>query len=328
MTEPTKVSPTEDGIRLMRWFARHYPRLSQGEFRKLCRTGQVRVNAGRVRGNEVLHAGDVIRIPPSAALSRREVEDKRQEAGGRFSLADLEKLRRQIIHDDRDIVVFDKPAGLAVQGGTGVKKSLDKMAAALFPHETILLVHRLDRETSGVIVLAKNQAAAQKLAEEFKSKSAKKEYLALLAGSPRQKSGVIDDFVAKGHVMDAEEAAAFGEETGAKPQRAVTKYKVLGELPGVLSWVLFVPLTGRTHQLRLHSAFALRAPIVGDRLYGRPDASGSDDKLKAMIESDNLFLLARRLTFRHPGTGKNMTVQAELPGFMKSVVKLLGFESA
>jgi len=327
MVEPIKVSPTEDGIRLMRWFVRRYPRMPQGEFRKLCRTGQIRVNAGRVRGNEILNTGDVVRIPPAAQSFAATTENRKpkNESGGSFSMSDLEKLRRRIIHDDDDIVVFDKPAGLAAQGGTGISKSLDKMAAALFPHSIVLLVHRLDRETSGAIVLAKNQAAAQSLAEQFQSKTAAKEYLALLTGVPAKKRGTIENFMAKGRVMDAEEAAEFKARTGLKVNRAVTKYKVLDEMPGVLAWVQFCPETGRTHQLRMHAAFSLGAPIVGDQLYGR-ESGVKDNKLKAMIESDKLFLLAHRLSFRHPRTNKIITIRAALPEFMKSAIELLGFK--
>jgi len=325
VVEPVKVSPTEDGIRLMRWFARHYPRLSQGEFRKLCRTGQIRINAGRVRGNEILHAGDIVRIPPVATSAAKREERKKEEGGGKFSMSDLEKLRKRIIHDDRDLVAFDKPAGLAVQGGTGIVKSLDKMAAALFPHDNILLVHRLDRETSGVIVLAKNQRAAQGLAAEFQSKNARKEYLALLSGRVKQKRGTIDNFMTRGRVFDPEEAEVFKAETGLRPQRAVTRYKVLNEIPGILAWVQFMPETGRTHQLRLHAAFSLGAPIVGDALYGGERGQKMETDLRAMIGSDNLFLFAHQLTFRHPATGKTMTVRAQLPEFMKTVLGLLGF---
>jgi len=332
--QPTKVSPTEEGIRLMRWFSRHYPRLSQGEFRKLCRTGQIRVNAGRVRGGEILHANDMIRVPPVAqgAALKPGNEKSRTGSGGNFSLADLEKLRQRIIHDDDDIVVFNKPAGLASQGGTGISKSLDKMAAALFPHSTVLLVHRLDRETSGAIVLAKNQSAAQILSGQFQSKTAGKEYLALLSGSVGKKRGTIDNFVSKGHVMDAEEAEIFKAQTGFKPHRAVTRYKILGEVTGengkfgALSWVQFMPDTGRTHQLRMHAALSLGAPIVGDRLYGRPRKT--DNRLKTMMEGDRLFLLSHRLAFRHPRTGKNVTIRAPLPEFMKSATALLGFEES
>lgn len=181
MASIANVSKTEDGTRLMRWFLRHYPSMPQREFYKLCRGGQIRVNSSRVRGNEVLRAGDAVRIPPT--LSNYEKPMQKTEGGDNFSLDDLEMLRRCIIHSDDDIVVFDKPAGLAVQGGTGIRKSVDKMAAALFPYDRIALVHRLDRETSGILVVAKSQRAAQSLAAQFQGKTAHKEYLALLRGS-------------------------------------------------------------------------------------------------------------------------------------------------
>ena len=326
--QPIKVSPTEDGIRLNRWFGRHCPKLSVGEYRKLCRTGQIRINAGRCRGNEILHDGDIIRVPPGAVQAQG-VERKKptMESGARFSLKDLEQLRQCIIHDDPDIVVFNKPAGLATQGGTGIKKSLDKMAAALFPYDTILLVHRLDRETSGIIVCAKDQRAAQHLAAEFQGKTAVKEYLALLQGVPKNKFGVIDNFMLKGQVLDAEEAGAYENATGNKPRRAITKYQVLDAIPGAVSWVQFMPQTGRTHQLRMHAAFSLKCPIVGDGLYNGPAAKAviADNKLAAVIDGRRLFLLAHRLSFRHPRTGKIMTMTAQLPYFMKMAVDLLGF---
>ena len=324
------ISPTEDGIRLKRWAKRHYPKLSDGEFHKLCRSGQLRVNSARCRGDEVLHSGDALRLPPFLApLAQREAGGRRQETGSLFSLADLEKLRKRIIQDDPDFVAFDKPAGLAVQGGTGIKKSLDKMAAALFPYDTVLPVHRLDKETSGVIVFAKNQRAAQHLASEFQGKSAAKEYMALLRGGVLQRRGVIDNFIVKGKVLSEEEAGEFLRETGTRPQRAVTRYEVLGQLPGILSWVRFNPQTGRTHQLRLHSAFSLDAPIVGDSLYGQNDkwAKGQMDALDSVLESNKLFLFAQRLSFRHPATRKIITIRAQMPGFMASVAKFLEFDA-
>jgi len=332
MTTPIKVSPTEEGIRLHRWFGRHYPGLNQGELRKLCRTGQIRVNSLRCKGNEFLRDGDVIRVPPSAqSAQKKETRDKRVDTGEKFSLRDLENLRRNIIHNDADIVVFNKPAGLAAQGGTGIKKSLDKMAAALFPFDTVLLVHRLDRETSGIIVLAKNQSAAQKLAAQFQDKTARKEYLALIEGSVSPKAGLIDNFMVKGRVLDEAQAEEFKKQTNTRPQRAITKYEVLNELPGIVSWMRFVPLTGRTHQLRLHAAFSLGAPIVGDELYGNLEKkdpgniSAVEENLKSLINSNNLFLFAHRLTFRHPGTGKIITLKAELPDFMRGPIKFLEF---
>ncbi len=329
MIVPIQVSPTEDGVRINRWFGRHYPNLKLPEFRRLCRTGQIRINAGRCRGNEILRAGDVIRIPPLAAASARYNNSENKSntgSGDKFSLADLEMLRRCIIHNDEDIVVFNKPAGLAVQGGTGIKKSVDKIAAALFPYDTVLLVHRIDRETSGILVVAKNQNAAQKLSDEFQTKSASKEYLALLMGSVTPKSGTIDTFMVKGQVLTNEEASVYEKVSDSKPRRAITKYKVLGELDNILTWVQFLPETGRTHQLRLHAAQYLNAPIVGDDLYGgvRPL---SGDNIDVLLSSKHLFLFARRISFKHPRTGKIITIVADLPDFMKPVVKLLGLDT-
>ena len=319
MAEFIKISEVEDGTRLLRWFLRHYPGMPQREFYKLCRGGQIRINSSRCKGMEILTAGDVVRIPPTLQ-SFQKVASK-TETGEKYSLSDLEELRKCIIHNDSDIVVFNKPAGLAVQGGTGIKKSIDKMVAALFPYDKTSLVHRLDRETSGLLVVAKNQKAAQELAKQFQSKVAHKEYLALLQGTVANKSGVIDNYVIKGRVFPDSASAP----KDSHPQRAITEYKVLGEASGLLTWVLFSPKTGRTHQLRLHSAYSLHAPIVGDDLYGitRGNLSGA---LGALLKTQKLFLFAYKITFRHPGTGKIITLQAQLPDFMQSVVKFLEFK--
>lgn len=319
MANTLAVSKTEDGIRLMRWFLRHFPALRQPEFYRLCRGGQIRVNSGRVRGNEILRAGDQIRIPPTVAGYA--TAPKKSECGERFSLADLEKLRRCIIHNDDDIVVFDKPAGIAVQGGTGIRKSIDKMAAAMFPYDKISLVHRLDKETSGVLVVAKNQNAAQKLSAAFQTKTAQKEYLALLAGAVNPPRGVIDNYMVKGRVFDSPSRV---DGTGQHPQRAITEYAVIGSAGGHLSWVRFWPRTGRTHQLRMHSAFSLNAPIVGDGLYG--GAVKLDGALGAAMATNNLFLLAYKITFQHPGTGRMVTFRAGVPDFMAPVLKFLEFK--
>ena len=317
MAELKIVSQTEDGTRLMRWFGRHFPSLSSAEFHKLCRGGQIRLKSSRVRGTEILRSGDAIRVPPtiSGYVTDRA---KKTESGDKFSLSDLEQLRKCIIHSDDDIVVFDKPGGLAVQGGTGIRKSVDKMAAALFPYAKISLVHRLDRETSGVLVVAKTQRAAQALASEFQSKTARKEYLALLNGNIKKKQDVIDNYIVKGQVFDS--LTKTNNKTGQRPQRAITEYQVLASA-GCVSWVLFKPKTGRTHQLRIHSSLCLNAPIIGDDLYGRNKKM--DAALKAMLKTNNLHLLAYRLTFRHPTSGKTLTFNASIPEFMKPVMKLL-----
>ncbi len=310
------VSQTEEGARLHRWFLRRFPSMPQRQFYKLCRGGQIRVNSSRVSGNEILRAGDVVRIPPT--LGGYAVAPKKTESGDAFSLSDLEMLRRCIIHDDNDVVAFDKPAGLSVQGGTGIRKSIDKMAAALFPYDKISLVHRLDKETSGILVVAKNQIAAQRLAQQFQNKTAQKQYLALLNGRVSPERGTIDNYMLKGQVFDSPQRLNSG--TGPRPQRAITDYSVLSQAAGMLSWVLFSPKTGRTHQLRVHSALSLNAPIVGDSIYGTATDSTA---LDSIVRTNNLFLFAHKITFQHPTTGRLITLRAQLPDFMEPVVRML-----
>lgn len=314
--ELVTVSKTDEGTRLQRWFVRQFPSMPLREFYKLCRGGQIRVNSKRVHGSEILNAGDAIRIPPTIAGFATKMH--KTEAGDKYSLSDLEELRKCIVHNDEDIVVFNKPAGLAVQGGTGIRKSIDKMAAALFPYDKISLVHRLDKETSGLLVVAKNQRAAQNLSAQFQNKTAHKEYLALLNGVVKPLRGVIDNYMIKGQVFDSPERLNGG--LGQRAQRAITNYQVLSSA-GNLSWVLFVPKTGRTHQLRLHSALTLGAPIVGDPIYG--GRAQADDTLQSILATNNLFLFAYKLTFQHPSSGRMMTLRATVPDFMAPVIKLL-----
>ncbi len=314
--ELVTVSKTDEGTRLQRWFVRNYPSMPLREFYRLCRGGQIRINSKRVHGREILNAGDAIRIPPTIAGFATKLH--KTEAGDKYSLVDLEELRKCIVHNDEDVVVFNKPAGLAVQGGTGIRKSVDKMASALFPYDKISLVHRLDKETSGLLVVAKNQRAAQNLSAQFQSKTAHKEYLALLNGVVKPLRGVIDNYMIKGQVFDGPERANGG--AGQRAQRAVTNYQVLSSA-GNLSWVLFVPKTGRTHQLRLHSAMTLGAPIIGDPIYG--GRTQTDDTLQSMLATNNLFLFAYKLTFQHPSSGRVITLRAAVPDFMVPVIKLL-----
>ena len=317
MLKPIQISKTEEGTRLQRWFLRHFPAIPHKEFYKLCRTGQIRINSSRCNARAVLRSGDMIRIPPTVNQYKK-VEKEKHERGEKYSLADLEKLRKCIIYNDDDIVAFNKPAGLAVQGGTGIKKSVDKMAAALFPYDKISLVHRLDKETSGILIVAKNQNAGQNLSAQFQNKTANKEYLALLSGDIKQPSGEINNFMVKGKVADSPDE--FAPEDG-KPVRAITEFKVLSKVHGLLSWVLFYPKTGRTHQLRLHSALSLNAPIVGDRIYNKQQRL--NDALDSLLSTNNLFLFAHKISFYHPVTNKLITIHAEIPRFMNAVAQLL-----
>ena len=305
MSAPVKVSATEDGIRLHRYFGRHYPNANMMLVRRLCRSGEIRINSKRCGEGDILKAGDLVRVPPIVQTSESNPCHSR-EGGNRiptpdfgFSMTDLEKLRNCIIHNDDDIVAFNKPAGLAAQGGNGVKKSIDKMAAAMFPNDTVLLVHRLDRETSGVMIVAKTQVAAQKLSREFQTKEISKEYIAVLAGGVKGQKGEID------MVVDG--------------KKAVTDYEVLGGLKNTLTFVRFRPLTGRKHQLRVHAANGLGSPIVGDDLYG---GRAFDGKLKTILSPGHLYLFASKITFRHPANGKLLTIAAVMPEWMKQVAEL------
>lgn len=313
MAEIITVSKTDEGTRLMRWFQRRWPSMPARDFYRLCRGGQIRLNSSRVRGTEILRAGDAVRVPPT--LASYAVVRQKQESGNQFSLADLEKLRKCIIHNDEDIVVFNKPAGLAVQGGSGIRCAVDKMAAAMFPYDKISLVHRLDRETSGVLVVAKNHNAAQILSAAFQDKSAYKEYLALLYGDVRPMRGTIDNYIMRGDVYDA----PVRTDAGARAQRAVTDYEVLTNA-GKLSWILFKPHTGRTHQLRVHSAVSLNAPIVGDDLYGGKTLATANNEI---ARSKKLFLLAYKITFQHPRSRRMVTFRADAPDFMSNVMRML-----
>ena len=320
MADVITVPQTEDGVRLLRWFLRNFPSMPQREFYRLCRGGQIRVNSRRVHGQEFLRAGDAVRVPPT--IAGYAVRTKKTESGDNFTLSDLEELRKCIIHSDDDIVVFNKPAGLAVQGGSGIRKSVDKMAAALFPYDKISLVHRLDRETSGLLVVAKNLHAAQNLATAFQAKTAHKEYLALLNGDVKPPRGTIDDYMTRGQVFDT--PARVNNGTGQRPQRAITEYQVLATAGEHLSWVMFSPKTGRTHQLRVHSALVLNAPIVGDALYSA--GRGAPDALGGVMATNNLFLFAYQLTFQHPTTGRIMTFRATPPAFMTQVMEFFEFQ--
>ena len=173
-------------------------------------------------------------------------------------------------------------------------------------------------ETSGLLVVAKNQHAAQVLSREFQTKNARKEYLALLNGDVRENRGIIDNYLLKGRVYDS---ATRENGTGARPHHAVTEYRVLARASGMLTWILFMPQTGRTHQLRMHSAFSLKAPIVGDDLYGR--GYDMDAGLRSVLTTNNLFLFADKITFQHPSTGRIVTIKAPIPEFMKPVMNLL-----
>ncbi|MBX3506310.1 MAG: RluA family pseudouridine synthase [Parvibaculum sp.] len=309
------VSADEDGIRLDRWFKRHFPMLTHGRLEKLLRTGQVRVDGARVKANVRLDQGQVVRVPPlgdDAAKPAPKAERGVSEQDAAF-------VRSLVIHKDKSILVLNKPSGLAVQGGTKTERHLDGMLDALTfdAAERPRLVHRLDRDTSGVLVLARTANAAAVLARAFKQKDARKIYWALVVGVPTPRQGTIDLALTKQGGPRAERVFA-AEKDDEDARHAVTHFSTVATASYKLAWLALMPLTGRTHQIRAHAS-AIGTPIVGDGKYGGVNAHPGGEIPR------RLHLHARSIDIAHPDGGR-FFIEAELPPHMKASWKLLGFD--
>ena len=308
-----EVAPEDASQRLDRWFRHRYPGLGHGRLEKLLRTGQVRVNGKRARAGTRLAAGDRIRVPPlpdtGAARAERRVAAPPREA-------DAEALRAAVLYRDTELIALNKPAGLPVQGGSRVARHLDAMLAALRfdAVEPPRLVHRLDRDTSGVLLLARHALAARTLAELFRARQLRKLYWALVVGVPRPARGRIDLPLAKRRVGAGERVAAV-DRGGA---RAVTDYALIEAAGRRLSWLALMPHTGRTHQLRAHAASAFGHPIVGDGKYGGEAAFPAGFERR-------LHLHARALALPRDGRPP-LVLTAPLPPHMAAGWRFLGFE--
>jgi 23S rRNA pseudouridine955/2504/2580 synthase len=314
-----EVSAEEEGMRLDRWFKLHFPQVTFAYLNKLTRTGQVRIGAGRCKTNTRLKTGDDVRVPPLAF-------DKRPADVPKEDVAPLSKEERRlfqsmVIHEDNDIFVLNKPAGFAVQGGTKTFQHLDGLLMGLGVElgERPLLVHRLDRDTSGVIVVAKRRAVAAALGKLFATRNVQKTYWALTKGVPKPPQGKIDVALikAKGPDGDRMRASKDGEEDD--EQKAVTQYAVIDKASNVVAWLSLKPMTGRQHQLRAHCAH-IGTPILGDNKY-----DGDVDMPEGI--ANKLHLHARRLVFPHPRGGE-VDITAPLPKHMIESFKSLGFDAA
>lgn len=312
MTQETrKVGFYDADIRLDRWFKRNLPAVPHGMLVKWLRTGQVRVDGKRAEAGTRLAAGAELRIPPIPTLTD---QPKPDPVARPVTDADARDLRRTIIHQDSSVIVIDKPHGLAVQGGPGITKHLDGMLDALADGgERPRLVHRLDRDTTGVLVLARSAAAASKLAAAFRGRDAQKLYWAVVAGRPVPVEGRLDLALAKTGAKGNERVVAA---TGKQSTHAATLYRTLDHAARKLAWLELIPLTGRTHQLRVHCK-ELGAPILGDGKYG-----GADAHIAGL--AGKLHLHARRLSIPHPEGGW-LTVEAPLPPHMATTFTDLGF---
>lgn len=310
--EQRAVAADEADIRLDRWFKRHFPALGHGRLQKLLRTGQVRVDGKRAQANARLAEGQMIRVPPLA-----DSDDAKSTPSA--SRQDADELRKMILHEDDALIALDKPAGLAVQGGSKTTRHIDGMLASLAPKgERYRLVHRLDRDTSGLLVVAKTASSAAKLSKAFQRHDVNKLYWALVSGLPPLEHGIIDKALAKGPGAgrtgpDFELVQADIE--GA--QKAVTRYRTIARAGKIAAWLALQPLSGRTHQLRVHCAL-MDCPILGDPKYGGPKARPDG-------APRTLMLHARELDLPHPDGGR-LTLVAPLADTMQAGFAWIGFE--
>ena len=311
-----KVTAEEEGMRLDRWFAIHFPDLPFSRLNRIVRKGEVRVDKGRVKANTRLSKGQVVRVPP--------MSDERAEATKhvpRINEKDVQFLRDITLYEDDSILIINKPHGLAVQGGTNTKRHIDKLLESI-PNkkgEKPRLVHRLDRDTSGCLLIAKTRSAASHFGKVFRSRSARKIYWAVTAYVPNPKQGKISCFVTRQATEDGEQMVVVDQSVKGA-QHSVTHYSVTDEAAHKFAWVSLKPVTGRTHQLRVHMA-ELGTPIVNDPRYFNVENWERPDDL-----GRGLHLHARRLALPMPG-GKRIDITAPLPPHMQQTFDLLGFNT-
>jgi len=315
MTETVRqftVQPDDDGVRLDRWFKRHLPQIGFATVSRWARTGQIRVDGKRAAPEDRLTAGQVLRVPPGGTTPERKTGPVRKP----LTEAQIEQAEAMVLTQDRAAIVLNKPPGLATQGGSGTKEHVDGLLDAFAPEgPRPRLVHRLDKDTSGALLIARTPGSAAFFSKRFSTRSARKIYWALVAGVPAIEEGQIDLPLAKQPGSGGEKMMVDQSEAG-QPSR--TRYRVVDRAGNRAAWVELQPLTGRTHQLRVHMA-AIGHPIVGDGKYGGPDAF-----LTGSI-SRKMHLHARRLIIDHPD-GTPLDVTAPLPDHFAASMEQLGFE--
>ena len=328
-----RVGLDEGEQRLDRWLKKRFPHLSQGAVEKLCRTGQLRVDGGRVKAATRLEVGQEVRVPPLPDPG----DAPPRPHGARIPETDVQMIQNAVLWKDEHIIALNKPPGLPSQGGSGQgSRHVDGLTSELLFgfKDKPKLVHRLDKDTSGVLLLARTDRVARALSEAFRAKTTRKIYWAVVAGVPHPRMGTVRYGLVKapghgrggeGEKMIAVHPRDIDSTEGAK--RATTDYAVLDALGSRASWCALVPITGRTHQLRAHMA-ELGHPIVGDGKYGGSGQENLGDGWGAQLGGEisrKLHLHARSISFDHPITKKRITLTAPLPEHMQRTWKTLGW---
>lgn len=313
-----EIGSGEGDQRLDRWFRRRFPHVSQGRIEKMCRKGEIRLDGRRVKPAARVEEGQMVRVPPLPDEAASRPAERSQ-----ISPADAKMIQGTVLYRDDHVLALNKPPGLPSQGGSKQTRHVDGLAEALrFElEEKPRLVHRLDKDTSGVLLLARTRAVAAALGQAFRAREARKIYWAAVAGTPSPSMGTIQfGLVKAGGDLEKMQAIHPGEVArteGAK--HATTDYAVMSALGTRASWVAIAPITGRTHQLRAHMA-AIGHPIAGDGKYGGSGQENKGDGWGAQLGGEisrKLHLHARSLSFVHPVTGNHIVLTAHLPAHMK-----------
>lgn len=309
-----EVSYEESGARLDKWFKRRFDGITQGQVEKFLRTGQIRVDGARAKSNQRLEEGQMVRVPPLP--TREDMEKLKASRPKKLSPRDEAFIRDMLIYEDDDIIALNKPSGVAVQGGTNTSRHIDGMLDALTKGEhRPRLVHRLDRDTSGVLLIAKHPRAASELGDMFRERTLKKVYWAVVAGVPVPHQGQIRSWMIKGEGPEKERMVPAVQSMKGS-QHAVTEYAVISQAGQRAAWMALSPLTGRTHQLRFHME------EIGNAIIGDPKYPGRREPLNGLGEGLNLH--ARALVIPRK-KGKPLELVAPPPKHMIETFDALGF---
>lgn len=317
--ETIAVREDEDGMRLDRWLRHHFPTLNHSYAQKLIRSGQIRVDSKRVQANARVAAGQNIRVPKVVREPQPGTVNAQTPTTNTADQALIEKL---ILYEDDDVLVLNKPFGLAVQGGTGTRRHLDGMLAGMSERfgDRPRLVHRLDRDTTGVLLIAKSRRAAAKLGRTFQTRSAAKTYWALVKGIPKPTQGRIEAALVKASGPDGDRMRKAKPGEQERAMHATTHYNIIDRVGQKTAWLSLKPVTGRQHQLRAHMQL-IGHPIIGDNKYG------AEQEFADVNLPPKLHLHARRLVIPHPIEDQIIDVTAPLPDHMRESFDLLGLDA-